>query len=213
MNIFSNNNMVVFVNIIKSKFFVNKFSSNMPPYFEMIDTEVKGMLISNILPAEIRKEHDRYLLDFVNQKVSPIIKTGALTSFCVTKSNNLRMMTVVVKLDYFYTDDIYLAGMMVPHPKNDEIMILSNNQGKVISMNEQAAKVLGSGIKDSPYRLFLSIPLMIKYFYPKVKKILKYKKLKRKQEKKENDGYENNFNMNIIDFEAFMFSFMLSDKV
>jgi hypothetical protein len=36
------------------------------------------------------------------------------------------------------TDDIYLAGIMIPHPKNDSMLILSNNQGKIISMNEKA---------------------------------------------------------------------------
>jgi hypothetical protein len=107
----------------------------MPGYFELNPKEVKGMLLSDLLPLEIRREHDRFVLDFVNQKVSPIIKTGALTSFCVTKNNMLRMMNVIVKLEYFMTDDIYLSGIMIPHPRNEDILILSNQSGKVISMN------------------------------------------------------------------------------
>ena len=212
MNIFSNNNMVVFVNILKSKFFISKFSSNMPGYFELNPKEVKGMLLSDLLPLEIRREHDRFVLDFVNQKVSPIIKTGALTSFCVTKNNMLRMMNVIVKLEYFMTDDIYLSGIMIPHPRNEDILILSNQSGKVISMNQKAQTLMGNGIKDNPYKLFLSIPLMIKYFYPTTKNSLKYKKYS-KQVTMEDDNLEQNFDLNVENFEAFLFNFMLNEKL
>ena len=214
MNIFSNNNMVVFVNILKSKFFISKFSSKVPEYFEYQPSEMKGMLISHILPKEIQVQHDRFMLDFINQKVSPIIKTGALTSFCQTKTNDLRMMGVIVKLEYYMTDDVYLAGLMIPHPKNEQILILSNDQGKIISMNQQANQALGSGVKDNPYRLFLSMPLLVKYFYPKVKRALKYKKLiKQKKQENGNDEEKKDKNVNCDIFDAYLFKFLLSDKL
>ncbi len=169
--------MVVFVNILKS-FHISKFTSNMPLYFEMDPVEVKGMLLSDLLPKEIQTDHDRFVMDFINQKKSPIIKTGALTSFCLTKSGRVRMMNVIVKLEYLMTDDIYLSGIMIPHPKNNGMLILSNPKGKIIGMNEQAEELMGRVITYDPYRLFLSIPLLIKYFYPSSKELIKHKKLR-----------------------------------
>lgn len=41
-------------------------------------------------------------------------------------------------------------------------------------MNEQASELFGRAVSEYPYKLFLSIPTLIKYFYPEVKKLLKY---------------------------------------
>jgi hypothetical protein len=71
---------------------------------------------------------------------------------------------------------------------------------------------MGNGIKDNPYKLFLSIPLMIKYFYPTTKNSLKYKKYS-KQVTMEDDNLEQNFDLNVENFEAFLFNFMLNEKL
>lgn len=96
---------------------------------------MKGMLLSDLMPIEIRREHDRYVLDYVNQKRNSIVKTASLTSFAVTKSGKLKVLTVIIKLEYYMTDDIYLAGFLVPHPRNKSSLILSNMNGKIIAMN------------------------------------------------------------------------------
>lgn len=96
---------------------------------------MKGMLLQELLPHDIRSLHDRFVIDFVNQKKNSIVKTGALTSFGVTKSNSLRMLTVVIKLDYYMLEDIYLGGIMIPHPLNSTHLVLSDPKGKVLSMN------------------------------------------------------------------------------
>lgn len=127
------------------------------------------------MPKDISKEHDRYVFDFVNQKKSSIYRTGSLTSFGLTKTGKLKMVSVIVKLEYLMTDDIYLAGYIVPHPKNKSILILSNLNGKIVSMNRKASKLLGNAVVDHPYSLFLSIPLLMKYFYPSLEGHLRYK--------------------------------------
>lgn len=180
-NIFSNNNLVVFVSLQNSTFRISQFSTNAPGFFEREGSEMKGMLLQELLPHDIRSLHDRFVIDFINQKSAPIVKTGALTSFGVTKSNQLRMLTVVIKLDYYMLEDIYLAGIMIPHPQNQTHMVLSDTQGKVLSMNEQAQELLGTGVSEFPYKLFLSIPRLIKYYYPEVKKMIKYKKMIKKK--------------------------------
>lgn len=58
--------MTVFVNIIKNQFYISKFSSNIPQFFEMTPVEMKGMLLRDLMPKVISKEHDRYVFDYVN---------------------------------------------------------------------------------------------------------------------------------------------------
>jgi hypothetical protein len=66
LNLFTNQGMSIFVNVLKSQFYISKFSSNMPKYFEIDPSEMKGMLLSDLMPIDIRREHDRYVLDYVN---------------------------------------------------------------------------------------------------------------------------------------------------
>jgi len=39
------------------------------------------------------------------------------------------MLTVIIKLDYYMLEDIYLAGIMIPHPLNQTHMVLSRFGG------------------------------------------------------------------------------------
>lgn len=222
LNLYSNKNMLVFVNILKSKFYISKFTSNMPNYFGMDAKELRGKSLSDLMPLEISKDHDRYVLDFVNQKKSPIIKTASLTSFAMTKTGDLKLVSVLVKVEYLMTDDVYLCGIIVPHPKNKEVLILSNLSGKIIGMNKKAKSLLGTMIIDNPYSLFISIPLLVKYFYPEIEKQLRYSKFSLRRDKKsvidkkDGEGEKNlgmNFELETEEFAAFFFKYMLSDKV
>lgn len=218
LNLFSNTNMLVFVNILKSKFYISKFTSNTPPFFEMDEKDLKGKHLNDLMPSEISKDHDRYVLDFVNQKKTPIIKTASLTSFAVTKSGAIKLVSVIVKVEYLINDDIYLCGIIVPHPKNKEVLILSNLSGRIIGMNKKAKKLLGTMIIDNPYSLFVSIPLLVKYFYPEIEKQLRYSKFSSRQDRRnvvmeeEDKEFGMNFELETEEFSAFFFKYILSDK-
>ena len=218
LNIFNSTNMICFVNIMKSNFYISKFSSNTPGFFGYEPTELRGKLLSDLMPIEIKKNHDRYLLDFANQRKSSVIKTSSLTSFSTTKNGDLRVVTVIAKLEYYLTNDIYLCGILVPHPRNTENLVLTSMSGKVISMNQGARSIFGKTIMDNPYSLFLSIPLLMKYFYPGIEQHLRYKKFsKRNQKRFENvenkEEIGKNFELETEKFDAFMFKFMLSETL
>jgi len=110
----------------------------MPSFFEVDHTVLKGMHLNEIMPSDIRKEHDRYVIEYVNQKSNPITKTGALTSFAITQTGKLRVVSILVKIEYLLLDDIYLAGFVVPHPRNKQALILSNTNGKILGMNRKS---------------------------------------------------------------------------
>lgn len=67
-------------------------------------------------------------------------------------------------------------------------------------------------MSEYPYKLFLSIPRLIKYYYPEVKRLLKYKKML-KNKKQDDENPENNFELEQLDFEAFLFKFMLNPNL
>jgi hypothetical protein len=210
--------MIIFLNILKSKFYISKFSSNLPKFFGYERKEIAGSLLKDLLPSEIKRDHDRYILDFVNQKVSPIIKTATLTSFAITKTGALKVVSVIVKLEYYMTDDIYLCGIIIPHPRNKDRLILSNMNGKIIALNNKAKELVGTKVVENPYSLFLTIPLLMKYFYPDIEDHLRYKKFSqkiattRKKMSKDMKNLGQNFQLETENFGAFFFTYFLDEK-
>lgn len=221
LNIFSNQAMSLYVKVLQNKFYIEKFTSNMPQFFEVDETALKGMHLNEIMPSDIRKEHDRYVIEYINQKDNPITKTGALTSFAITHTGKLRVVSVLVKVEYLMLDDIYLAGFVVPHPRNKQALILSNISGKIVGMNRKSQSLMGSALLDNPYSLFLSIPLLMKYFYPSIEQHLRYNRFS-KREKKLSDSNRfkddeikmvQNFKLETELFPAFIFKYMLDSGI
>ena len=213
-NVFSDVNMIVFVNILKSRFYISNYSSNLPKYFDYEQGELKGALLTQLMPDELKRKHDRYVMDFVNQKKHPICRTGSLTTFSETKFGELRMVSVISKLEYFLTSDVYICGIIIPHPRNNNALLLMNNSGKILGMNQKSRKVTGDHILDNPYSLFLSVPLLLKFFYPEVQHSLRYKNfrnLKKEKIKAEKEA-ERGAERRTKEFDAFMFKYMLTEK-
>ena len=128
---------------------------------------------------------------------------------------------MIIKLEYFLMDDIYLAGFLVPHPRNKSSLILSNLNGKIVAMNQKAKNLIGTTVVDNPYSLFLSIPLLMKYFYPRLEEHLRFKKFSSRANKLKNSGkfgdenleIEQNFELETEKFTAFMFKYLLDGKL
>ena len=166
LNLFDDTNIAVFVNITQQEFLINKFTSNAPDYFGYSKEELQGLLLSDLMPKRIQVLHNSFVLDFVNQRRDPIYKTAMLKSFAFTKNRQVKMVSVLMKLEFFMIDDVYLSGIIIDDPCNVDAMILTEEDGKVISINDKAAASLGTEFLESPYSLFLSMPLLLKYYFP-----------------------------------------------
>ena len=66
-----------------------------------------------------------------------------LKSFAITKNKQVKMVSVLMKLEFFMIDDVYLTGILIDDPSNVDAMILTEEDGKVININEVAANTLG----------------------------------------------------------------------
>ena len=58
--------MSLYVKVLNNRFYIEKFTSNMPQFFEIDETALRGMHLNEIMPSDIRKEHDRYVIDYLN---------------------------------------------------------------------------------------------------------------------------------------------------
>ena len=76
------------------------------------------------------------------------------------------MVSVLMKLEFFMIDDVYLSGILIDDPCNADPMILTEEDGKILSMNDKAVDKLATEFFESPYSLFLSMPLLLKYYFP-----------------------------------------------
>lgn len=232
-NLFSHENKVVFINIYKNQFTVSKFSNNFPNFFEYGSHELKGMLLKHLMPPEIRRYHDSYVSDFLNRRTGSRLRIPHLVTFGQAKTGELKMMGIVIKLEFFMIDDIYLCGLINSHRRNSQRLVLSHMDGKVISVNQRAYKILGEKIFRENYSLFLSIPNLLKYYYPEVVNITKAKGISGKKhyeyvkeqnysstlhiegEKviKDSSNLVENYSVKSVDFRCFLFKVFLSAKM
>lgn len=160
--------MIVFSNILKNKFEVVQYTSNCPSFFQMANSEFSGAKLKSLMPNIIAQQHDNYLTDYVNQTNSEISETGAMLSFAVTKYNNLRLVNVIVKVEYYMTDDIYLCAILVPHKSNKHPMMLVDDNGLFICQNEKSETILGTSVNQFPYSLYCMMPGLFRLMWTRM---------------------------------------------
>lgn len=165
VNLYADQHLSLFVNITSNRFQINRFTSNAPAYFGYSEQELGGLLLSDLMPKRIAARHNGYVLDFVNQRKDPIYKTAILKSFALTKTRQLKLVSVLMKLEYFMIDDIFLSGLVIDDPDNKDILILTEEDGKVVAINNTAEKWIGKDLIDKPYGLFFLMPSLLKIFF------------------------------------------------
>ena len=182
INLFSNMNQVVFVNIYRSHFYITKCTQNFPQFFDYDSDEIKHLELNDFMPKAIRRHHDNYVRDFLNRKKGSRLKVPHFITFGLSKYRELKVISLVVKLEFFLIDDIYLCGIINSHPRNNQRLILTEDTGRVLSMNRKAKKLVGEQVYLDNYSLFLSIPTLLKYYYPEVSKTVKYREVVKRKD-------------------------------
>ena len=152
-------NMVVLCKLVSKGFRIERFSSNTPEFFDYEPEQFDGILLNRLMPAALRGVHDQYIHDFLNQKSHPMTAAGPFPSFGVSKKGLLREVHLFPKLDYLLSDDVYLAGLMVPaqNIESNVSMVLSE-QGEVLAMSNRAQDMLGDSLFEKPYALYYLLP-------------------------------------------------------
>lgn len=204
VNLFSNANMIGFVNINKNIFSFAKFSKNLPEYFGYAEEEMKGMNIEKLIPKQIARHHERYVKNYLNRKSGTRLKARHFTTFAVAKNRELKVINLLIKLEYLMIDDIYLCAVFNSDPKNKQSLMLTEFNGNVVSMNRKGENLMGLRMYKSSYSLFLAIPSLLKYYFPKVSQYAVHNKLVSKKNKthmKEMEKIENRNSGKIFDMD------------
>ena len=157
-NLYHQKNMILFANILENKFTISKFTSNTPDFFEMEATELLGRKISDLMPLDIAKKHDGYVYDYINKRDKNLTQTPTTITFGVTKLNHLRVINLLIKIEYFMVDDVYICAMLVPHRKNKSPVMLLSEEGFPICQNEKSSLIFGPTAMDYPYSVYMLMP-------------------------------------------------------
>lgn len=177
IDLFSRNNMTVFVNIYKSKFTIAKFSSSFSEFFGYSSQELKGLDIENLMPSQIAKNHSEYVVNFLNRRKGTRLRVPHFTAFAVDKFGELKVVGLAIKLEYFMMNDIYLCAIINSHPRNNQNLLLTEFNGKVSALNQKGLISFGESIFLSNYSIFFRMPSLLKYYYPKLTRYLNYKRI------------------------------------
>lgn len=168
VNLFNHTNMILFVKIKDHEFHIEKYSTNFLEYFGYTKEEIKNFNVKKIMPKQISRHHDTYIKNFLNRKRGTRINIRHFSSFGQTKSKELKVVGLVIKLEFLLLDDIYLTALMNFEQKNNKSLLLTEFNGNVVSMNQSGEEIMGKRIYNTTYSLFLSVPILLKYYFPQV---------------------------------------------
>jgi len=173
-NMFEESIIAVFVRVRDMNYTIEKCTDNAGAFFGYSTPEVIGAPIKLLMPNEIRQNHDNYICDFLNQRFTNINKAPVIRSFALTKGDKLKVISAFAKLEYYLTDDVYLGALIINDITNKSNLILTDHNGKLISHNDNAARIFDRDAFDNPYFLFMSIPSLAKYYFPETKTQIKF---------------------------------------
>jgi hypothetical protein len=67
-----------------------------------------------------------------------------------------------------------MCGVLNSHEKNDQTLVLTQMNGDVMGYNQASRSFFGEELINDSYSMFLSIPSLLKFYYPAVSSQLKY---------------------------------------
>jgi hypothetical protein len=98
------------------------------------------------MPERIAKHHDRYMIDFLNRRTGSRIRVPHLITFALDKKDMLKVIGIVIKIEFYMLDDVYMIAIVNSHQRNNQSVILTQQDGTVSGMNQKAIKLWGEEI-------------------------------------------------------------------
>ena len=99
--------------------------------------------LNEFMPEMIAASHDKFIVNYLNGfRVRPEDRPSIKTVMRPITSNNLisngrnsKSIVVIPRLEFLYSDDIYIAGLIVPRKKNNYPIIYTDLTGNIVGSN------------------------------------------------------------------------------
>ena len=99
--------------------------------------------LNEFMPELIATVHDKFIVNFLNgfrvrPEDRPSIKTvmrPITPNISVSNGRNSKSIVVIPRLEFLYSDDVYIAGLIVPRKKNNYPIIYTDSVGNIVGSN------------------------------------------------------------------------------
>jgi hypothetical protein len=170
-NFYNSSNVVVFANCLQNSIRITKFTSNACDLFGVSKEQLLGAETKTFMPASIAAVHDVIIMNYLNgnNQSRPVgsIQSVARThgKFSLMIDGNFRSVIIIPKLEYKFSDDIYIGAVIIVRKKNQHAMIYTEHSGSIIGVNRHASDLLGEQAINQ-HSLFSMIPRLFSLYFP-----------------------------------------------
>ena len=166
LNFYSSSNVVVFANCLHDCVKISKFTRNAPAFFGTTSSLLRGADTKLFMPPSVAAVHNHLVMNYLNGS-SVTRQDGNIQAPFKSLDGNYSSVTMYFKLEYHFTDDIYIGVVVVVRKKNVHPMIYTDASGAIIGSNRHMTALLqGEGIEK--YSLFTMIPRLFPYYFPRL---------------------------------------------
>jgi hypothetical protein len=162
---FNSSNVVVFVRNYDKSFRLCKYTHNATHLFGMPYEDLNGQQLSNFIPRNVAKDHDRFILSYLNGQ-SEVRHKGKLHVPVMNKQGHMRSTMIFFKPEFLFFNEVYMAALISLRKKNHFPIIYSDLNGMILGNNKQAWKVLSNNSKIEETALFAMFPKLFQFYFP-----------------------------------------------
>jgi hypothetical protein len=165
-NFYNSSNVVVFANCLSQSIKITKFTNNACDLFCATKEQLMGAETKMFMPTCISIVHDNLIMSYLNGN-SLGRKKGSIYSVLKTYTGNYKSVVVIPKLEYMFSDDIYIGAVIISRKKNSFPLLYTDVNGVIVGANTSFMAVLDGANLDQ-YCLFTMLPRLFTFYYPKL---------------------------------------------
>jgi len=167
-NFLNSSNVVIFANCLQDSIRITKFTTNACDLFNTTPEQLMGSEIKSYMPSNIAVVHDTIIMSYLNGSRTDTSK-AVIQSVLRTFDGNYKSIIVIPKLEYMFSDDIYIGAVIIVRKKNQFPILYTDNSGCIIGSNRQANELMKINKMD-PNSLFSMFPRLFPIYFPSVRR-------------------------------------------
>ena len=164
-NLYSSSNVVICLKRNQNEFRIDYSTENAGSMLGTGQAEIKGINISQFMPAQIGRIHDEVILDFLNGN-SKCKQSGKIYSTVITRKGTVKSVMTIPKIEWLLLDSVMVGALISYRNKNRIPLVCTDQLGNMFGANTNAQKMLSRNLSIKGSSVLLHIPGILPLYFP-----------------------------------------------
>lgn len=140
---------------------IKYFSKNAPALLKISAEKLYGMNIKDILPPELKADHDRLVFDYLNRRDDRDLTPVAVHGCIIDGRSNIQLYNSIIKIDVMVNDDIYFVSLMNNISSGNKSRYMLFDQGLRPTGFSERLKLDFPAIAQRPMEVYHHFPVLM----------------------------------------------------